>query len=1055
MRRLKLSAALVTLLTLSVNSFSAIKALNNGPVGDEWHNLQVNEVNRLKLHTQFFAYESLQKALANNCKTSQNYLSLNGAWKFYFAETPNQRPQKFYEPLFDDSSWNTLNVPGIWELNGYGDPVYLNVGFAWREHFRNNPPQVPVKDNHVGSYRRTITLPDNWNNKQVIAHFGSVTSNMYLYVNGKYVGYTEDSKVAAEFDITPYVKKGKNLIAFQTFRWCDGSYCEDQDFWRLSGVARDCYLYARNKNVQVTNLKITSDLEHQYQDGLLTINLDVKGRPIIDFDLLNANGVSVGKHSIVFGKQQHGKVQFHIKNVKQWTAETPYLFTLITTVKQGNKLVEVIPQKVGFRRVEIKGSQLLVNGKPIYIKGVNRHEIDPNGGYIVSKERMIQDIKLMKQLNINAVRTCHYPDAPLWYDLCDEYGLYVVAEANQESHGLGYSNDAPSKKPMFAKQILERNQHNVEMQYNHPSIIIWSLGNETVDGPNFTAAFKWIKSIDTSRPIQWERTGKGDNTEIYCPMYRSQQECETYAQSTHEEDQKPLIQCEYNHAMGNSGGGLKEYWDLVRKYPKYQGGFVWDFVDQALHDKKRGIYTYGGDYNNYDPSDNNFNCNGLISPDRIPNPHAYEVGYEYQNIWVRPINLQNGKIQIKNEFFFRNLNNVALKWKLLVNGVAYQSGNISTLSVLPQQTTELTLPYQLNNLQNNNDIKDIQLNIDFILKEAEPLMKQGQTIAYQQFTIKDYYAPQKAQIVAKKQVAPTYSKLKKNDKKKGDQIEIANAQINIAFNKHSGFLCKYEVNGVQLLAKNGILKPNFWRAVTDNDMGAQLNHKYKVWRNPKLVLTEINTEKQKLENMDVMLVKANYDMPEVTAQLCISYTIFPTGKITVNQELVPQKGNNQPNMLRFGMVIQMPYNMDKSVFFGRGPIENYPDRKLSQRIGIYKQTADEQFYPYIRPQETGTKSDMRWWKQLDKQSKGLIISSNHPFFASALHYTVEDLDDGDQKEQRHIQQIPKSSFTNLYLDGEMAGVGGIDSWSWKAEALNQYRVHYGSKSFEIIIVPES
>jgi beta-galactosidase len=570
------------------------------PTDTEWHDLQVNEVNRLKLHTNYFAYESAEKALAGDRKASANYLSLNGTWKFHFAEAPDKRPSGFFETSYDDAAWKTISVPGIWELNGYDDPVYVNIGFAWRGHFKNNPPQVPLKDNHVGSYRRIINIPNSWDGKQIIAHFGSVTSNIYLYVNGMYVGYAEDSKVAAEFDITPYVKKGDNLIAFQTFRWCDGSYSEDQDFWRLSGVARDSYLYARNEKVQVSNIKLTADLVNNYQDGALSVDLDVKGSPTVDFDLLNANGISVSKHSVEFKGQSHGNVAFNIKNVKPWTAETPYLFTLVTTVKKGGKVIEVIPQKVGFRKVEIKNCQLLVNGQPIYIKGANRHEMDPDGGYIVSRERMIQDIKIMKQFNINAVRTCHYPDDPQWYELCDEYGLYVVAEANQEGHGFGYEDDAPTKKTLFAKQILERNQHNVEMFYNHPSIIIWSLGNETADGPNFTAAFNWIKSVDSSRPIHWERAIKGPNTELYCPMYLPQKACEEYALSSAPEDQKPLIQCEYNHAMGNSGGGLKEYWDLVRKYPKFQGGFVWDFVDQALRDTKRGIYTYGGDYNKYD-----------------------------------------------------------------------------------------------------------------------------------------------------------------------------------------------------------------------------------------------------------------------------------------------------------------------------------------------------------------------------------------------------------------------------------------------------------------------
>ena len=1023
------------------------------PTDTEWHDLQVNEVNRLKLHTNYFAYESAEKALAGDRKASANYLSLNGTWKFHFAEAPNKRPSGFFETNYDDAAWKTISVPGIWELNGYGDPVYVNIGFAWRGHFKNNPPQVPLKNNHVGSYRRIINIPNSWDGKQIIAHFGSVTSNIYLYVNGRYVGYAEDSKVAAEFDITPYVKKGDNLIAFQTFRWCDGSYSEDQDFWRLSGVARDSYLYARNEKVQVSNIKLTADLANNYQDGMLLVDMDVKGSPTVDFDLLNANGISVSKHSVDFKGQRHGNVAFNIKNVKPWTAETPYLFTLVTTVKKGGKVIEVIPQKVGFRKVEIKNSQLLVNGQPIYIKGANRHEMDPDGGYIVSRERMIQDIKIMKQFNINAVRTCHYPDDPQWYELCDEYGLYVVAEANQEGHGFGYGNNAPTKKPLFAKQILERNQHNVEMFYNHPSIIIWSMGNETADGPNFTAAFDWIKSVDSSRPIHWERAIKGPNTELYCPMYLPQKACKEYALSSAPEDQKPLIQCEYNHAMGNSGGGLKEYWDLVRKYPKFQGGFVWDFVDQALRDKKRGIYTYGGDYNSYDPSDNNFNCNGLISPDRIPNPHMYEVGYEYQNIWVQPVDLKAGKIKVRNEYFFRDLGNYALQWKILVNGKEAQKGTVSNLQVQPQQTAYLTLPYNLGQLLADPQSRDVQLNIDFALKQPEPLMQKGQVVAYQQLPIKDYYLEKSTNPEPEMETLAWYGKLKNTSKKKDKQVTIENQQVSISFDKQTGLMTRYVVGDVSYLADGGVLKPCFWRAVTDNDMGAGINKKYSVWRNPAMTVKNINVQKVKLLDNNSMLVTVHYDMPDVKSRMAIEYLITTSGKVEVAQTLVPDAGAKVPGMLRYGMVMQLPYDMDKSEYFGRGPVENYADRKFSQRFGIYQQTADEQFYPYIRPQETGTKSDMRWWKQTGEKGMGLLVRSDKPFSASALHYTVEALDDGDEKEQRHIQEVPKSKFTNLHIDGEMAGVGGIDTWSGHAEALEEYRVPFGHKRLQFTLTP--
>ena len=463
------------------------------PTWTEWHDLQVNEVNRYGLHTNFFAYEDMHAALAGNMAQSANYLSLEGSWKFNWVADADQRPTDFYKTNYDDSAWKTMQVPGIWEMNGYGDPEYVNVGFGWRYMFNeedyfkgfkkeykvtNDSVPVPISDNHVGSYRRVMELPANWNGKQVVAHFGSVTSNIYLFVNGHYVGYAEDSKVAAEFDITKYVKPGKNLIAFQTFRWCDGSWDEDQDFWRLSGVARNCYLFAKNPNVQVSNIKLTPDLLNDYKDGELLVNVNVKGNPIIEFQLINANNQVVGKSTGTFNKKLNGVARFTVPNVEKWTAETPYLYTLLAIVKDGKgNVVEVIPQKVGFRKVEIKNSQLLVNGQPVLIKGADRHEIDPDGGYVLTRERMIQDIKIMKRLNINAVRTCHYPDDPIWYELCDEYGLYITAEANQESHGFQYGQNSPVVKKIFAKQIMERNQHNMEMYYNHPSVIVWSLGD--------------------------------------------------------------------------------------------------------------------------------------------------------------------------------------------------------------------------------------------------------------------------------------------------------------------------------------------------------------------------------------------------------------------------------------------------------------------------------------------------------------------------------------------------------------------------------------------------
>ena len=1022
------------------------------PTFTEWHDLQVNEVNRLKLHTNYFAYENEPLALAGLMDKSANFISLHGAWKFNWVKDADKRPVDFFKTDLDDSAWKTMNIPANWEMNGYGVPEYVNTGFAWRGHFDQKPPAVPVKDNNVGSYRRIVNIPDSWDGKQVIAHFGSVTSNIYLYVNGQFVGYAEDAKVAAEFDITPYLKKGDNLIAFQTFRWCDGSWCEDQDFWRLSGVARDSYLYARNSAVQLTNIKITPDLQNNYEDGVVQIYAEVKGQPVIEYKLLNHNGIEIIKSDANFKKRVNGTAQFTIKNVKKWSAEDPYLYTLVATVKdQKGNIVEVVPQKVGFRKVEIVNSQMLVNGKAVYIKGADRHEMDPDGGYVVSRERMIQDIKIMKRLNINAVRTCHYPDDPIWYDLCDEYGLYVTAEANQESHGFGYGNDAEAKKPEFAKQILERNQHNVEMYYNHPSVIVWSLGNETVNGDNFIAAYKWIKEQDKSRPVQFEQAGRtGENTDIFCPMYYSHDGCDKYSKD--DKYTRPLIQCEYNHTMGNSSGGLKEYWDMVRKYPKFQGGYIWDFVDQALHRnpvKPMSVkdnltyaqynkikYTYGGDYNDYDPSDNNFNCNGVIGPDRQLNPHAYEVAYEYQNIWAEAVDLKAGKISVFNEYFFRNLANYQLVWTLLQDGKPVQNGTVDKLDVAPQQKTVVTLPYQI------PAEGEVLLNIEFKLKKAEPLMEAGQTVAYRQLEVRTANAV--AAVAAE-------GKLKVENKKKETEIKVLNDIVDIEFCKATGLLKEYEVNGIDLLGEGGTLKPNFWRAVTDNDMGAQLHKKFRVWRAPVLNLQTITAEKVKAGKNVNAVVKAVYDMPDVKATLTITYTIAPDGTMGVEQTMDATEGEKVSDMFRFGMLMQLPFQMDNSTFYGRGPIENYIDRKASQNVGIYSQTAEEQFFPYIRPQETGTKSDIRWWQQTDKAGKGFRITSGNLFSASALHYSIDDLDEGEEKEQRHSYEVPLSKYTELCIDKEQFGVGGENSWG--AWPLPQHRLGYADKTFSFVISP--
>ena len=1008
---------------------------------DEWKNPEQNEVNRMSMHTHYFPYENIEMAQKNIPTSSANYQTLNGKWKFYWVKDADKRPLNFYKPDYEDAGWNLLNVPGIWEKNGYGDPIYVNIGYSWKSQIWVNPPVPPIVNNAVGSYRKIIDIPQNWNGKQVVAHFGSVTSNMYLWVNGKYAGYSEDSKLEAEFDITNYLVKGKNLIAFQVFRWCDGTFLEDQDFFRMTGVARDCYLVARNAQ-KIEDLRFTSDLVNNYKDGVLEINTTLSKA---------ANGLSVsyelkdGDNTIASASQNGtGKTVFNVLNPQKWSAESPYLYRLFASLKdKSGKTIEVITQNVGFRKVEIKNAQLLVNGQPILIKGANRHEMDPATGYYVSRERMEQDVRIMKELNINAVRTCHYPDDSYWYYLCDKYGLYMVAEANVESHGMGYGDKTLAKDPTFALAHLQRNQRNVQRNFNHPSVIIWSLGNEAGMGPNFDVCYDWIKNEDPSRPVQYEQAGKGKSTDIYCPMYLDYEKSEKYAQSN---PAKPLIQCEYAHAMGSSMGGFKEYWDITRANPNYQGGFIWDFVDQSQHLNKAGIdvYGYAGDYNKYDSrEDQNFCNNGLINPDRNYNPHAYEVQYFYQNIWTTPVDLQKGIVEVYNENFFRNLDNQFMEWQILADGEIIESGVVNDVKVAPRQKTQIQLAYSASVLPKD---KELLLNVVFKIKKAEQLLSAGFKVASNQLVIGSY-SPQGvslSNVQPDNNTAVVVPEIQNNNQK---CTIILGADFQIDFNKRTGFIEKYCVDGVELMTNDAELSPNFWRAPTDNDMGANLQMKFKVWRNPTLTLKSLQANKVN----ELIEVKAEYEIKEVSAKLFITYLINNEGAVKVKQKMVADKEAKVPNLFRFGMQLQMPKSFEQIRFYGRGPIENYIDRNNSQFLGIYNQTVNSQFYPYIRPQETGTKTDVRWWKQLNIAGKGLEFIAETPFSISALNYSIASLDDGDSKDQRHSPEVPIANFTNICIDKVQMGLGCVNSWG--ASPRSEYQLKYQDYEFTFLIKP--
>lgn len=1012
--------------------------LVNGQTFKEWQDPEINQINRAPMHTDFFAYENLEAADEGVKERSNNYMSLNGTWKFSWVANADQRPVDFFKLEYNDKAWDNIQVPAVWELNGYGDPIYTSAGYAWKNQYKNNPPFVPIEKNHVGSYRREIEIPSDWKGKDIIAHFGSVISNMYLWVNGEFVGYSEDSKLEAEFDITKYLKFGQtNLIAFQVFRWCDGTYLEDQDFFRYCGVGRDCYLYSRNKK-RIEDIRVIPDLDCNYKDGALTIEMNLKGYNNIKLELLDT------ENKVVAEKETKGtgmiSIKMSINNPMKWTAETPYLYTLRAIVANAGKIIEIIPIEVGFRKIELINAQIRVNGQPVLFKGVNRHEIDPDGGYVVSRGRMIQDIQLMKTNNINAVRTSHYPNDPFWYELCDKYGIYVVAEANLESHGMGYNEETLAKVDSYAKAHMERNTRNVQRNFNHPSIIFWSLGNEAGYGPNFEAAYDWVKKEDPSRAVQYERAGYEGKTDIFCRMYYDYSAAEKYAIDP--QSSKPLIQAEYAHAMGNSLGGFKEYCELIRKYPKFQGGFIWDFVDQScrwIGKNGKMIYAYGGDFNRFDASKQNFCDNGLVNPDRLPNPHMSEVAYYYQNIWVTAGDLSKGEIKVYNENFFKNLSAYYMKWELMKDGLVERSGIVDNLDIAPQQTQSITLA--LGDIHKENEWL---LNVQFIQKNRENLIPAGHIVAKNQVILNEYKAPS-MKLEDVHEINNIITPIVKDENI--NCLEIVGYNFNIQFNKKSGYMDSYYVNGTQMIKQGGMLSPNFWRAPTDNDYGADLQKKYAVWKNPGINLMSLI---YKIIQGQIV-VWAEYEMKNVQAKLLLTYTINNIGHVKVNQRMITYSNVKMPDMFRFGMQLVMPKSFEYISYYGRGPIENYSDRKYSADIGLYNQSVTEQFYPYIRPQETGNKTDIRWWKLLNMKGDGLMFVAEAPFSASALHYTIESLDDGDFKKQSHSGELEEFNLTNFLIDKAQQGLACVNSWG--ALPLPEYRLKYDNYEFIFIMIP--
>lgn len=1004
-----------------------------------WQNVNINQQNREPRRANFFAFENLEKAQSFDKNKSANYLSMEGMWKFNFVKDHNKRPANFFALKYDDSQWKDFPVPGLFELNGYGDATYKNIGYAWATQFDPNPPYISELNNYTGSYRRTFELPKDWKGKDVYFHVGSATSNLTLWVNGKYVGYSEDSKVAAEFNISKYLKPGKNLIAMQVMRWCDGSYFEDQDFWRLTGIAREVYLYARPK-LHAADIRLNAALENNYQDGVLNYKVSLKGgKTDVAITLCDKDGKQIAQAT---GAQGVIKVP----KVNAWTAETPYLYKAYITLKNKQGAAEVIPQKVGFRNVEIKNAQLLVNGQPVLVKGADRHEMDPDGGYVVSLERMIQDIKIMKQLNINAVRTSHYPCDPRWYDLCDEYGIYITAEANLESHGMGYEEKSLAKFPEYIVPHIERNEGNVKPLINHPSVIVWSLGNECGYGVNFEKAYDWVKACDKTRPAQYERGGYDSKTDIYCPMYIGYEESESYCKSN---GTKPYIQCEYAHAMGNSEGGFKEYWDLIRKYPKYQGGYIWDFVDQGLRDKSpvtgKEIFTYGGDYGRYPGSDYNFNCNGIIAPNRRLNPHAYEIQYVLQNVWIKDFDAENGSFNVYNENFFKNIDDLSLTATLFANGVKLTTVAIPDTKGIAPQATKLVkseaLKSAIEKAEAEHATEEITINFAFASDGSQPLVDKGQVMARQQIVLNGYEFD--------KVDAPANTGSKIEVEETNSYVKVSAERMSVTIGKKTGMIDYLDVDGEPMLKFRESMTPEFWRAPTDNDYGASLQKKMRVWKNPQMNLKSFD----KSESKDSVVLTANFEMPEVKAELMLRYRINAAGEVAVTEKMTTDKEAKVADLFRYGMQLQMPASFSKLEYYGRGPEENYIDRHSSSFIGKYEANVKDEYYPYVRPQESGNHTDIRYFSIFNPTTgKGITFEGYAPMECSAIPYLVEDLDAGIEKEHawgQHSGDLVEKGLVQLHIQQRQFGLGCIDSWG--SSPMEKYRMHYQDRCFSFVI----
>lgn len=993
---------------------------------NEWENPQILDRGKEAGRSSFLLYSNAEELKENNPQKSVLYQSLNGLWKFDIVKNPTQRPQDFFATDLDVSKWKEIAVPSNWEMKGFDIPIYTNITYP----FPKNPPFIGGDYNPVASYRRNFTVADSWKDKEIILHFGSITGYARVFLNGKEVGMTKASKTPAEFNITSFLKKGDNLIAVQVFRWHDGSYLEDQDFWRLSGIERDVYLQAMPKTT-VWDYFVKSDLDNQYKNGIFNLDVTLKSfennkikNPAVKVELFDNDGKVVFSETKKIGSKEL-KISFQktIENVKQWNAETPNLYRYtITLLDNKGKVLEIISKKTGFRKVEIKNAQLLVNGKAILVKGVNIHEHDDVNGHVPNKDLMIKDLQLMKQYNINSIRMCHYPHDTHFYDLCDEYGFYVVDEANIETHGMGaeWQNWFDQKKhpaylPEWAPAHLDRVKRMFAFDKNHPSIIIWSLGNECGNGPVFYDAYDWLKQVDSSRPVQFEQAGENKNTDIVCPMYPSIKSMKTYAEA---DKKRPYIMCEYSHAMGNSSGNFQKYWDIIHGSKHMQGGFIWDWVDQGMKTKnEKGVefWAYGGDLGGAKlHNDENFCANGLVSANRIPHPGLLEVKKVYQDIQFQLKNEMD--LVVKNYFNFTNLSDYNFKWELIKDGQKVKEATFN-LDVNPEETKEFHL--DLGALDSNSEY---YVNVFAFSKYDVPLVAKGHEVARAQFAIGKGNYFQNTVAVSK-----SPAKLKYSEKNKVLSFETEN--VSGAFDLQKGEIVKYALKNDANTMISNFPTPYFWRAPTDNDFGSGMQNKLVVWReahkNPTVV--SIDLDKKSTEGL---LIKVVYKLAQVEVPYTVNYLIQNDGKIKLTAS-IDMTGKDLPELPRFGMRLKLNGVYDNLNFYGRGPWENYSDRNTASFMGTYSDKVINQYTRnYIRPQESGYKTDVRWLTLKNDKGQGLKIEGIQPIGFSALNIPTEDLDPGKRKSQRHPSDLDLNSMEAVYLhlDYKQRGVGGDDSW---------------------------